>query len=224
MALQTQQVHLADPKETRVIGTVGHVATGASFGLHRHVFVDERALLVRVAFDTNGVPTWYRPHLPQSRGAVRIVAIATLNESLIDPMVIGLCEVCFCRLVTSIAELRLGLYQEVLRFSCVVRRMTIEAADVATGVGGLREVPLLLFGAVATQAAGIRLLGGERLEANDFADISTAFYVLRAGTMAGLAPVSVLQRRLEVWSIFKVVLVDVFVARLARIRSNILSR
>jgi len=85
-------------------------------------------------------------------------------------------------------------------------------------------MPLLLFHVMATQAPNIGLLGRQSLEANNFADITPTFHVLRAGTMTRLAPVSVLQRGLEVWSAFEVVLVDTVVARLARIRSNILSR
>jgi len=43
-------------------------------GLHGYVLVDERALFVGVALDTNRVPAGHSPHLPEGGSAVDVMA------------------------------------------------------------------------------------------------------------------------------------------------------
>ena len=54
--------------------------------------------------------------------------------------------------MAAIAQLRLALHQQMLRFFGVVWRVTIQATHFAAGVGGLREMCLFVFFGVATQA------------------------------------------------------------------------
>ena len=61
MALQAKHVHHAQLKESRIGGTVGHVATAAALGLHRHMFVDKGTLLIDMALVANGVATRQAP-------------------------------------------------------------------------------------------------------------------------------------------------------------------
>jgi hypothetical protein len=75
---------------------------------------------------------------------------------------------------------------------------------------------------MTTQATGIRFLRRQRFEGDDLGDVSTAFYVSGSWAVTRLATVAVLERRLKVWSCFKLVLVEVFVAGLAYVGANVL--
>jgi len=75
---------------------------------------------------------------------------------------------------------------------------------------------------VTTQAAGVGVLLRHRLETNDLGHIPAAFNMRGSGTVTGFAAVTVVQRRLEVGCILELRLVQVFVAGLAGIDTNVL--
>ena len=66
---------------------------------------------------------------------MNVVAVAALEQALRNPVVIRSREVGFGRGVASIAELRLFLDQQLLRFLGVMRGMAVEATDVIAGMG-----------------------------------------------------------------------------------------
>jgi hypothetical protein len=66
---------------------------------------------------------------------MNVVAVAALEQALGNPVVIGSGEVGFGRGVASIAELRLFLDQQLLRFLGVMRGVAVEATDVLAGMG-----------------------------------------------------------------------------------------
>ena len=70
-------------------------------------------------------------------------------------MVIRLRELCRLRNMAVIAKRRLGFRQQVLGLQRFVRRVAIEAADIAAGVNRARKVTLLSIFAMAVQAACI---------------------------------------------------------------------
>lgn len=78
-----------------------------------------------------------------------------------------------------------------------------------------------MFLAVTTQATRIRILPRHRFKTDDLAYIPAALDVCGAGTMTGLATVSVFQSRFEVWSPLELVRVQILVACLARVAPNI---
>src|SRR5580765_4282415 len=84
------------------------------------------------------------------------------------------------------------------------------------------EVSLLMTFTVATQAAGVGVLLRHRLEANDLGYIPAAFHVGSSWTVTGFAAVPVFQGGLEVWSVFEVLLVQLLVAGLTGINTNVL--
>ena len=110
------------------------VATRTTFGLHRHMLVDEWALFVGVAFEANLVSIGKSPDLAQGGRAMSIVAVAALNQAFVDTMVIGLAKVSLCSRMAAVAESRLGLHQQAFRFLGVMRRVAIETTDGAAGV------------------------------------------------------------------------------------------
>lgn len=130
VTLQAQQVDLAHAKKTWIVRTVWRVATGASFGLHGHVFIHKRSLLLGVTFQANLIPTGKSSNLSQGGRAVNIVAVAAMDEAFIHAVVISLGEICFGRGMTSIAETGLCPDQQVFRPLRVVWRMAIDAAYV----------------------------------------------------------------------------------------------
>lgn len=222
VTLKTQKVNLAHPQKAGVVGAVRCVATGAAFGLHRNVLVDEWALFVGVTLHTNNITVRHRPNLPHGRRAVRIMVIATLNETLVDPVVIRLREISSCRLVTSVAKARLSPHQKVLLYFCMVRRVTIQAADVTSGVRCSRKMSCLTRFIVAAQATGISLLVCQHFETYDLADIAASLHMFRTRSVTRFASVPVHQCRFEMGSMLKVVFVKIFVACLTGIASNIL--
>ena len=55
VALQTEHIHWHHVEQLWIVGTVGRMATAAALSLHRHMFVDERTLLIDVALVANGI-------------------------------------------------------------------------------------------------------------------------------------------------------------------------
>jgi len=149
----------------------------ASLGFDWNVLVHKWALLVGVAFHTNHVAAGHGSDLPDGGCSVNIVAIAARDQTFVNPMVIGPGKVRFRGRMTSVAELGLRLYEEVLGFCSVMRRVAIYAAYVAIGMRGTAEVALFMTFTVATQAASTGILPRHRLEADDFRDIPATFDV-----------------------------------------------
>ena len=102
--MQAQQVHLAYTQIARVGRTVRGVTTAAALRLDRYVLINERALLIGVAFDTNRVPGWHGPHLAEGGGAMDVVAVAALDETFVYSMVIRPREIGLGGHMASVAE------------------------------------------------------------------------------------------------------------------------
>ena len=134
------------------------VTTGATIGLYRHVFIDEGPLFIHMAFEANLVSVGESPDLPKGGRAMSIVAIAALDQTFIDAMVVRPTEVGDCGLMTAVAKSGLRLNQQMFRFRGVMRRVAVETTDVVAGVRRTREVPLLVIFTVASQATSACLL------------------------------------------------------------------
>lgn len=97
------------------------VATAAAFRLHRNVFIDKRARFIHVTLRANRIAAGHGSQIADGRGAVYVVAIATPDQSLIDSVVIWLCEVRLSGGVASVTEIGLCAHQQVLRLLGMVR-------------------------------------------------------------------------------------------------------
>ena len=106
MALQTEHVHLAHFEEPGIGGTVGRVASGAAFGLHRHMLINERPLLVGMALVANGISTRQSSCLPHGRCPMKVVAVVAADQTLVYAMVKRLGKVAFRVLVAPETEVR----------------------------------------------------------------------------------------------------------------------
>ena len=197
------------------------MTTATAFRLHRHVFVDEGPLLIRVALVANRIATGHGSDLADGGGAMNVVAVAALEQALRNPVVIRFGEVGFGRGVASIAELRLFLYQQLWGFLGVMRRMAVETTDVIAGMGRTCEVPLLMVFPVAAQATSAGLLAGEVLEADDLRDVSSTGNVFGSGTVTTFTPMPVFESRLEVRGRLKVLVIKLFMTGLAHIGADV---
>ncbi len=158
MALQAKQVDVAELQHVGIRSTVRQMARLASFDLHGSVLVDKWPLLVRVAFKADRILGGRSSDLFRSHRAVHVVAIATLDQPFIHPMVKRHVELSFLLEMAGVAKLRLGLNQQKLRLFCVVRRMAGDATDVILQMNGVDGVHVLRAARMAVQAASADLL------------------------------------------------------------------
>jgi hypothetical protein len=150
VTLQAQQIHLAHAQETWISRPVGRVTTAAPFSLHRYMLINERALLVGVALDTNRISARHGPDLAESGSAVDVMAVAALDQAFVYSMVIRLREIGLRGCVTSVAEAGLCSNEEMLRFFGMMRRVAVQAPNIIARMRRCGEVPLLMFCPMAT--------------------------------------------------------------------------
>ena len=159
MALQTEQVDVAQLEHVRIGAPVGQMAGVAAIGLDRLVLVDEWPLLVRVTFKADGILGRGSSHLFGLHCAVDVVAIAALDQALIHAVMEGHFELGLLLEVAPITELGLRLLEQKLARLRVVRRVARGAADVVLGVLGVDGVHVLRTADVTRKAAGVDILG-----------------------------------------------------------------
>ena len=150
------------------------MASRATFGLKRRVFVNERTLLVGMALYTCCICTGRQSCLLEFETAVGIVTITALHHAFKDLLVKWLVEIRLNFVVTTYAELRLASLQE--EASCEVvlfrvgraykgdrlgnvsvawrgmRRVTIRAAYIVAPVFAAPEIIPLLFAGMTGKA------------------------------------------------------------------------
>ena len=121
MALQAQQIYLTDSQKARIGRSMRRMTGTAPLGLDRNMFEDEGTLLVGVALVTDRIAAGESFYLAQRGSSVDVVAVVTLNQPFINPMMVGFREVGFLRHVTAIAELWFGFHEQMLFFLSFVR-------------------------------------------------------------------------------------------------------
>lgn len=121
VTLQAQEIDLAHPKQAWVCGTMGRVATAATFRFYRHMLVYKWPAGICVALGADSVSAGQSFHLPQRCSAVRVMAIAAVQQTLIYAVVIGFGKVGLGRGMAAIALFRLFLNQQILGSFSVMR-------------------------------------------------------------------------------------------------------
>ena len=112
MALQAEQVDVAQFQHVGIWSTVRQMAGLTSIDLHRLVFENKRPLLVRVALEANGVLGGRSSHLVGLYRPVHVVAIAALDQAFIHAMMERHIELGFLLEMASVAKFRLRLDQQ----------------------------------------------------------------------------------------------------------------
>jgi hypothetical protein len=187
VALQAQQVDVAQLQHVRIWSAVHQMAGLAPINLYRLMLEYKRSLLVRVAREANRVLSGRSPHLMGPDGAVRIVAIGALDEAFIYSMVERHIELSFLRKMARVAKLGLSFHQQEFFCFCMMWRMAGNAADVVLRMHRIDGIHVFGATGVARQAAGVDLLRRVVLKNKNLGDIPAASDVRRSGPVAALA-------------------------------------
>jgi hypothetical protein len=225
MALQAEQIHVADLQHVRAGPAVDHVARFAAVHLHRGMFEDKRPLFVRMALEAHRVLRGRRSHLLGPHRSMHVVAIAALDEPFVDAVMEGHREFSLLRQMASVTKFRLRFNQQEFLGLRVMRRMAGDAAHAVLRVHRIKRVHVLLAAGVTRQAACDDFLGGGFLKLEDLGDVTAAGDVRRPGSVTTLAPLMRraalgIERRLPVRCLLPA-LVNVFVAGLADFRAEV---
>ena len=189
MALQAEQVHVAQFQHMGIGSTVRQMAGLTSVDLHRLVFEYKGALLVRVALEAHRVLRGRSPHLVGLYRAVHVVAIAALDQPFVHAMMERHVELRFLLEMAPVAKLGLRLYEQEIRFFTVVRRMARDATNAILGMLRVDCIHVLCATRVAAQAARINFFGGGFFEKEEFGGVGRISGVARCGAVTVLAAV-----------------------------------
>ncbi len=226
VALQAKQVDVAQFQHVGIWSTVRQMARLAALNLNGRMFVNKRTLLVRVAFEADRILRGGSPHLLRFDCAVYVVAIAALNQTLIDPVVKGHFEFSFLVEVAAVTKFRLSFHQQELFCGRVVWGMAGDATDVIPRMLGVDRVHMLRAAGVAGQAALVDLLGGMILEDEDLSFVAASGDVGSSRAVAAFASLMrwaafCIERRLPVRRLLPAV-VNSFVAGFASFCSDVI--
>ena len=108
VALQAKQIDVAQLQHLRIWPAVSQMARLAAFNLNGRMFVNKRTLFVRVALEADRILGGGSPHLLRFDRAVNVVAIAALNQTLIDAVMEGHFEFSFFVKVAAVTKFRLS--------------------------------------------------------------------------------------------------------------------
>lgn len=225
VALQAQQVHIAQLQHVRIWSAMHQVAGLASINLYRLVFEHKRALLVCVAREADRILRGGRPHLLGLHRAMHVVAVAALDQTFIYAMVKRHVELGFLLEMAPEAKLGLWLHQQELRFLRVMRRVAGDATDIVFAMLRVDGIHVLRAARMALQAACVDFLCGVIRKDENLGLVAAALNVCRAGTVATFAALVRfaafrVQSRLPVRGFFPS-FINIFVAGLANVRTKV---
>src|SRR5215831_15299237 len=112
MALQAHEVHLAALQQSRIVGSVGRMASNAAIGFDRRVLPCEWPGFVRMAIEADLVLGGSGPQLRVHESAVLIMAISAEDQAFVHPVMKRLGEVRLGLKMTAIAQRRLGCLEQ----------------------------------------------------------------------------------------------------------------
>jgi hypothetical protein len=187
VALQAEQVDVAQFQHMRIWAAVHQMAGLATIDLYRLVFEYKRSLLVGVALEADRILRRGSPHLMGPSSPVRIVTVAALDEAFIDSMVEWHIELSFLCEMAGVAKLGLSFYEQEFFCCRMMRRMTGKAADVILCMYGIDGIHVLDASGVARHAARVDFLGRVILKDKNLGDVPATGDVRRSGPVAALA-------------------------------------
>ena len=225
VALQAKQVDVAQFQHVWIWSTVRQMARLTAFDLDGRMFVNKRTLLVRVALEADRILRRGSSHLLRFDCAVRVVAIAALNQALVDAVVEGHFEFSFFIEMAAVTKFRLSLHQQELFCRCVVGGVAGDATNVVPRMLGVDCVHVLRAAGVAGQAALVDFLGGMILEDENLGFVAASGDVGGSRAVAAFASLMrwaafCIERRFPVRRLLPIV-VNSFVAGFASFCSDI---
>src|SRR5271156_1934860 len=174
VALQAQQVHIAQLQHVRIGSAVHQMAGLAPIDLYRLVFEYKRSLFVRVALEADRILCGGGSHLLGPHCAVGIVADSTLDEDFVHSMMEGHVAFSLLRAMARIANLGLRLQQQEIGVFAVVRRMAGNATDLVPRVLGVDRIHVLRAARMAGHATVVDFLCRRILEGEYLGDVTAA--------------------------------------------------
>ena len=192
--------------------------------LHRSMLEDKRPHGVCMAFGADGELSGSGAHLAAGLSAMRVMAVAALDQSDIDAVPVRPGELGSLRSMAAVAQCGLRLDQQKIDILGMVRTMTRGATDTVREVCRVGKVLRLQAGLMALCANGRGFGRTQVLEADDLGYIAAAIHVRLAWTVARLAAMLVAFQKRRVGRTGKVLVPDFLVAGLANIRVRITGR
>ena len=193
----------------------------ATLNLHNFMLECEGTTLLGVTRKTDRVLRRRRSDLLCRNGAVRIVAIAALDQALVHTVVKRHVKLRLLLSVAGVAQLGLLLSQQEFRINRMVRRMAGGATNVIFRMYGIYGVHVLRARGMACQAPSVDFLGGVIFENKNLVPVAGVSEVGKSGTVTALAALMgraslSVEARLPMRRFFPV-LIDVFVTGLTHL-------
>jgi hypothetical protein len=158
------------------------MARRAALHFHYRMFIYERSRSLDMALRANCILSCSVPKLFSLERSVRIVAVGTLHQPLVNLVVEGHGELRLNIGVALEAKLWLGHFEQVLRLLTRVNAVTAHATNL--GLPMFRALKVWMGTLMATQASCIDLPGCSRRRIEDFSLVPTRLYVSLPWTMA----------------------------------------
>lgn len=185
VALEADGIHVGAVKQARIRPSVREVARGAALGLDDGVLIDERTGGLRVALDAYGILLGGGLEALLLKGAVRIVAIRALNQSLVHFVVERHGKLRLDVGVALEAESGLGSLEQGFVARAGVNAVATDAAYIAVTVCRTLKVGVLAL--MAAEALCVDFFGGCLGRIEDLGHVAAALNVRAASAMASLA-------------------------------------
>ena len=195
----------------------------ALIGLHGSVLENEWAHGVGMALGTNRKLTGSSSHLMTGPAAVRIVAVAALDESNVNPMAVRPREFRLLRGMAAVAQGSLRLYQKKIDFGGGVGTVTRSTADAVGEVLRVGKILRFQTGLVALGADRRRLGRTQGFKTDDLGGIAAAVNMGLCRSMTSLAAMLIALEQRGVRRAGEVLLPYFFVACLADLGVGVLA-
>jgi hypothetical protein len=229
MTLKTEGLLIGNDQKKSIGRPMSHVADAASLHLHRHMFEDPGTPLLCMAFKTGIVIRKFVPFLEACPrpGPVGGMAIRAFHCPLHDSMIDGKIEFGLYVLMAREAEIGLLIFQKFLGDPGFMNLVAVIAADRAQFVDPpveLEKFPAFGVAIEADVGPGLCILILERKDE----PFPFGLCMLFSGAMAGFTSFLLLadfriNHALPVRSVFHEALIEVFMAILAGLGSDISS-
>jgi hypothetical protein len=185
MALVAQRIHIGHVQEARILRAMWSVARQTALSLDYCMLEYKRPTSLCVALGADRILIGCGLEVVIPEGAMRIMAVGTFDQSLVNLVVKWHIEVRFDICMALKAKGRLADLEHGRLWISLMHGVAADAADVGLGVRGAKEIRM--SACVAAQAGGIYGFGVGRGEIQDLGFIAARLHVCLSWPVAALA-------------------------------------
>jgi hypothetical protein len=185
MALVAQRIHIRHIQQSRILRAMRSVAAQTSLGLDHGMLVHKRTTRLCVTLGADGILIYGGLKVVVSEGAMRIVAVGTFHQALVNPVVKGHVELGLNIGMALEAQGGLADFQHRSLWSSLMHRVTADAAHVGLRMRRAKEVRMSVR--MAAEAGGIQSLRIGCGQIEDLRLVSSGLYVSLPWSVAALA-------------------------------------